>query len=160
MIKKYLNKVPSDDCDALGKALHYVIDITMPLHTSGFGPSQTPKGLLMAVEAYVPHIQKRYMPTGAWDRRWIAGTPLNIATAMANRSNMFAKPLASALLKPGPVCTMAPPMCKQTYSGYCFANDANVDSAIGASLQDAYQSVASWLYSLSAMQNFSWSSAP
>lgn len=157
MIKKYLGMLDTDGCDALGRALHYIIDITMPLHTSGFGPMQTPRGLMMAVEAYVPSIQARYKTSAAWDKRWISGTPLTVATAIAKRSNtMFAKPLADELLKPGPVCMMAPPLCKQTYTGYCFAHDARVDAVLGASLQDAYHSVASWLYSLCLQQSFKW----
>lgn len=156
-INTYLKKIPSEGCEAFGKALHHAVDLTMPFHTSGFGPFQTPNGLLAALEAYVPFIQKRYIPKVHWDKRWSDYEPLGVVNEMARRSNLlFAKKLIDELLKVGPVCKMNPPLCYQSYTGYCFANDPKVDNILGESLRDAYHSVASWIYAVCNHMNFKW----
>lgn len=157
VINTQLHKIDTDRCKAIGTALHYVIDLTNPAHTSGFGPKQNPAGLVAALEAYVPTIQHKYPPNTPWEWRWKHHGPLPIVDEISKRSNLkFARALFNALLKKGAVCKMQPPYCYQTYAGYCFVNDPEVKTVLGATLRDAYHSVASWIYSICEVRNFKW----
>ncbi len=155
IINTYLNKLQISGCSALGKALHHVIDLTMPAHSSGFGPLQTPEGLLAALEAYVPSIQKYYPPNQPWDGRWMHLRAMGIVKEIAKASNRkYAVALFQELLKEGPVCKMTPPLCYQSYTGYCFVNDPKVKVILGDALRDAYQGAASWLFSICTVRNW------
>lgn len=155
VINTYLNKIGTEGCFALGKSLHFVIDTTMPAHTSGFGPTSKPTGLLAALEAYVPSIQNKYPISGVWDKRWKNKNPVDMVDEIAKTSNLkFAKTLFAQLLKKGATCHMKPEGCNQNYYGYCFVNQPHVKGTLGDALKDAYQSVASWIYSICTVRNY------
>ena len=54
----------------LGLALHYVSDMTQPMHSSSFAATQIPLSLHPVFEDYVPSVQGRFPARGAWDGRY------------------------------------------------------------------------------------------
>ncbi len=140
-------KVSTDaECYQLGLALHFLTDLTQPMHSSSFSALQVPLMLHPAFEDYVGNIQSRFPVTNVkWDKRWITLSPDAVAQQTALRGNTWAPKLADALKYTGTLCTMTsePGI---TYTGRCFVNDPGVITRTGEILQDAYQDTASYLY--------------
>lgn len=132
----------------LGLALHYMTDLTQPMHTSGWSGLSIPTNGHPQWEYYVPFVQKQF-PATTFDNRW-----LNLPSAdlvlheVAVRSNRYAPRLAEVLHIDGlsGICTIQGFNGIGPYTGYCFYNDPDVDALTGEILRDAYQSTASYLY--------------
>lgn len=138
-------KLDSAGCYQVGLMLHYLTDMTQPMHTSGLAVDDYSLGLHPLWEAYVPTIQARF-PAQGWDKRFLSLAPEQAAHETAVRSNHLAKKLVEALDPHKlPVCTYTY-ATGIIYTGRCFRGDANVDNVTGEVLRDAYQSTASFLY--------------
>lgn len=129
-----LAKPSVETCRKVGAALHYVTDM-MPFHASGFSGLQLPLVLHSVTEYYVPTVQARYPPTGAWDRQ---GAGKGVDAAFDNAStanNRLAPTQLKVLTRSGSICSITPEF-SITYTGYCFVNDPRVDGQIdiGAAL--------------------------
>jgi hypothetical protein len=140
---------PTDaQCYALGLALHYMTDMTQPMHATAFSALEIPTMLHAAMEEYVPMIQGRYPPQGTWDLRWKGKKPDDVFYEVSYKSGTQ---LIGPLMKPfdykGTICSMNPET-GALYTGMCFAGVPEVDAAIGVVLREGYQSTASYIYSV------------
>lgn len=63
-------------CFHLGRALHYLTDMTQPMHTGAFSGASTPTGLHPVWELYVVPLAKSLTPT-AWDNRFVTDPSCN-----------------------------------------------------------------------------------
>lgn len=135
-----------DQCREMGLALHYLTDLTQPMHSASLSALQAPPILHPALEDYVPAIQARFTPNAAWDRRWVGSSPDSIAVQTSTRANGYAPGLMKLFEYNGTVCSVQIPE-GWIYTGRCFLHDPAVDAKIGELLQDAYQSTASFIYS-------------
>jgi hypothetical protein len=151
-INKIGNLTTSDQCHELGLALHYLTDMTQPMHASSFPATDVPINLHPVFEDYVGNVQARFPATGVtWDGRWEGLTPDVVLSETSRKSNSLAPALYKVLKYDGTICTMTseplsvndPPV---TYTGYCFINVPAVDDMIGVILKDAYQSTASYIF--------------
>lgn len=140
------------DCYKIGRALHYLTDITQPMHATSFSGGSVPLMLHPVLEEYWGTIQARYPPIAAWDRRWDNLTPDALFHEAAVKSATLAPPLMRTLGYGGTLCTMTPES-GITYTGYCFLGDPAVDNQLGAILRDGYQTTASFLYSVLKYSN-------
>lgn len=132
-------------CEELGKALHYMTDLTQPMHASSMSAVSIPTDLHPTLEDYAGGLQARFPADRPWDRRF-TGLPADaVVLGTAQHSNGLAVSLLATLRYNGTICTMSsePGL---VYTGYCFLNDPNVEQKIGEALRDAYQETASWLY--------------
>ena len=137
-----------DQCHELGLALHYLTDLTQPMHTSSFSGGQEPLFLHPVYEEYVGMIQSRYPVNAAWDGRWKTSSSDVVLQETAKRSNTYAPGLMSLLSYTGTLCSMITPDFPYQYLGKCFVNDPDVNAKTGEILRDAYQSTASFIYSV------------
>ncbi|PXF40616.1 hypothetical protein BWQ96_09667 [Gracilariopsis chorda] len=138
---------PSEgDCEMLDAALHYVTDVTMPIHANGFSGGQIPLMLHPVSEYYAPHIQSRFPARANWDRRWHTQSLSSVCGSISRKSNAdHTSSLMCALRNSGSICWTTPEF-GINYKCYCFLNDPSVDEAIGRVLYNAYQSTASCIY--------------
>ncbi len=146
---KRLAKIKSletaDSCYQLGLMLHYVTDMTQPMHVTGLSIYDYVIGLHPIWEAYVPLIQARY-PAQGWDKRFLDLSADQAAHQIAVRAQKLSRPLLEA------IDAYRLPSCTYTYktgiiyTGRCFRGDAKVDATTGAILREAYQSTASYLH--------------
>jgi hypothetical protein len=136
----------------LGLALHYLTDMTQPMHSSSYSALQHPLSLHAVWEEYVPTIQANYATkaTDKWDGKLKGLAPDAAFEAVAKAANAEAPALAKAL-KPGglTICTMTGQL-GATYTGYCWAHDKVADDAAGAVLRAAYQQTAGYLVAVLA----------
>ena len=137
-----------DACYQLGVALHYMTDMTQPMHASSFSGASAPLFLHPYFEAYVPRLHSSAQATGMWSGRWKGSTPDATFHEVAVRSNSLAPALVRALLNSGGACTMDGVEIPAPYTGPCFIDNAAVDGQIRAVLHDAYQSTASYIYNV------------
>lgn len=134
-------------CYALGRALHYMTDVTQPMHATGFSGVSLPLLLHPLIEEYWPRIQTRFPVTAAWDRRSSTLAPDDVFHEASVKSASLAPDMMKVLMpKDGTVCTID--VDGFVYTGYCFIDDPVVDAKLGEILQDGYQSTASWVYSV------------
>lgn len=135
-------------CYELGVALHYLTDMTQPMHASGFSGVSSPQFLHPYFEAYVPSVQTRFPAVGAFQGSSVKNPDFNF-DAIARKGNALAPALMKTLIKEGKQCTLdGVDLSPIPYVGYCFIKDPAVDKQIGIVLQSAYQSTASYIYSV------------
>lgn len=136
-------------CYTLGRALHYMTDMTQPMHTASFSGVSSPMWLHPYFEAYVPFIQDKFPANGSWNERWKGESPDDTFHKTAVQSNAMAPPLMKVLTVSGRKCTIGGlDLSPLPYAGYCFINDPNVHAQTGVVLQEAYQSTASYIYNV------------
>lgn len=145
-LAKIGNLTTGDECHELGLALHYLTDMTQPMHASSFSAADIPTNLHPVFEDYVGNIQGRF-PTSnmTWGKRWQGQAADSVLDAASKRSNSLAPGLYEVLKYNGTICTMTSEP-GVTYTGYCFIQLPNVDVKIGEILTDSYQSAASYIY--------------
>jgi hypothetical protein len=136
----------SPDCYQLGLALHYMTDVTQPMHSTGFHGLSIPFMLHPVLEEYVPTIQGRVLKR-PWQRRWANLSHDEIFHQTAVRTAGMAPALMEKLEYNGAICTMTPED-GITYTGSCFVNDPAVNAQLDAILSDAIESTASYIYSV------------
>ncbi len=133
-------------CYELGVALHYMGDMTQPMHTSSMSSATTLyEGLHPLFEEYVGAIHNRFplRPADKWDGRF-AITPDWVLEETSKFFNPRTPVLLNAIKGSGIACTYG-----TTYgytAGWCFHGNAGVDAQVEAILRDAYQSMASFIY--------------
>jgi phospholipase C len=162
-------------CKELGLALHYMTDMTQPMHSSSFSAIQVSPGVAIAhstialhgaYEYYAPVVQREAVEnkkfcshdgklctewTGKWDGRMKTMPADDAFQDAAIRGNEHSVPLWKALT------AHKSPTCKFSfgdlvdYDGYCFAGDAEVDALTVNIIRDAFQSTAGYLYAAIAM---------
>ena len=130
---------------SLGIALHYLTDMTQPMHVSGFSGVSIPIALHPIFEYYAGSVQSRFSVNTIWDRRWNAMAANDVFHQTSLRSSTHVSALMSVFRNSGTTCTMTPE-AGLTYTGNCFIGDPAVDAKIGEILRDAYQSTASYIY--------------
>ena len=135
-----------DDCNKLGRALHYMTDMTQPMHTSGFSGISIPTMLHPVFEFYVPYVQNKFPVNVSWTERWTDLSPNDAFHKASVQSNSLSPKLMKSLKYDGTICTIN--VEGIVYTGYCFINDKKVDEQIGIVLRDGYQSVASYIYTV------------
>lgn len=137
----------ADECYQFGLALHYLTDMTQPMHASSFSALGSPFSLHPAFEDYVGNVQARFPVAGAmaWQQRWKGRSADDVFHETALRANALAPGLAKVLAYRGTVCTFTTEPAV-TYTSHCFLNDSAVHAKIGELLFDAYQSTASYIY--------------
>jgi hypothetical protein len=136
---------------ALGLALHYMTDITQPMHASGYDGLKIPTNLHPQYEYYAAFVQGKWPATDmTWDKRWAGLDPDAVFAKSALKSNDYAPYLLQALHISGDagVVTIQGFNGIGPYTGFNFYNDRTVDARTGVILKDAYQSTASYLYSV------------
>lgn len=149
--------VGDERCYDLGLALHYLTDVTEPMHASSFDAFKDPVMLHAVFEEYVPTIQALFLVT---DQRWenetaMVKTPKSadeVFDEVARASNAMAPPLLKVLTESPGGCWYRPDTSidydRRTTSG-CFrdpSRKAVVEPAIGKVLQASYQWVADYLW--------------
>lgn len=151
----HIKRLPSSEpiggrgCYQLGLALHYMTDMTQPMHTSSFSGASSPMWLHPYFEAYVPFIQDRFPANESWSERWKGESPDDTFHKAAVQSNGLAPALMRLLTASGRKCTIGGvELAPFPYAGYCFINDPNVDAQTGIVLKDGYQSTASYIYNV------------
>ena len=150
----YIKQLPpsgptaTNGCYALGLALHYMTDMTQPMHTTSFSGVSSPMWLHPYFEAYVPVVQNKFPAEGSWSERWKGESADDTFHKAAVRSSPLAPALMRVLTVSGRKCTIGGIALAPPYAGYCFINDPNVDAQIGIVLQDGYQSTASYIYNV------------
>jgi phospholipase C len=148
--KSHLDKIGNlttgNQCHELGLALHYLTDMTQPMHASSFSATDIPTDLHPVFEDYVGNIQARF-PTSrmTWDKRWQGQTADSVLDEASKKSNGLAPGLHQVLKYSGTICTL-PSESGVIYTGYCFIHVPAVDIKIGEILTDAYQSTASYIF--------------
>lgn len=142
-----VTKLKTSTAHALGLALHYMTDITQPMHSSGWGGNLIPINGHPQWEYYAAYVQGKF-PSRSWDKRWINTSPDLILHNAAVRSNGYAPRLSKTLHITGDagICTIQAFNGIGPYTGYCFYNEPSVDKLTGEIFQSAYQSTASYLY--------------
>jgi phospholipase C len=136
----------NDQCRELGLAIHYLTDVTQPMHAASYSAMQMPMYLHPVYEEYVGAWQADFPVNAAWERRWLDKSPDDVFHETAVRANGRSPALMKVLVPGGgTVCTVNPhePII---YTGFCFFGDAKVKEMTGELLRDAYQSTASYLY--------------
>jgi len=141
-------RIPSNRCYLWGLTLHYMTDMTQPMHTSSFSGVSSPMWLHPYFEAYVPVVQDRFPAVGSWSERWKGESADDTFHKVAVQSNGLAPALMRVLTVSGRRCTIGGIELAPAYAGYCFINDPNVDAQIGIVLQEGYQSTASYIYNV------------
>ena len=134
-----------------GLALHYMTDLTQPMHTSGFDAFKIPNNLHPQYEYYVAFVQGNWPATDmSWNERWRDRDPDGVLLETALKSNDFAPSLSKALNIDGlaGIVTIQGFNGVGPYTGFNFYHDKKVDALTGEILKDAYQSTASFLYSV------------
>ncbi len=148
-------------CRNLGLALHYMSDMTQPMHSSSFSAIETSPGVSIgsitislhgAYEYYVPSMQQKHSSKNMhWDGRMKTMPHDDAFQDAAVRGNEHAPALWHALTaKKSPTCKFSFGDLAD-YNGWCFAGDAKVDELTGKILEDAFQSTAGYLYSAIGM---------
>ena len=138
-----------EGCYKLGVALHYMTDLTQPMHSTSFSAASSPMMLHPYWESYVPMIQDRFPATAAWDERWKGETPDISLQKTAIKSSSLAPALMVGLAASKNKCTIDGIGAAPTpYTGPCFVNLPAADAATGVVLIDAYQSTASFLFNV------------
>ena len=148
-------------CKHLGLALHYMTDMTQPMHSSSFSAIDRSPGATMAgntialhgaFEYYVPVVQQKTSSKNmTWDHRMKTMPADDAFQDAASRGNRQAPGLWKLLTeKKSPTCKFSFGDLAD-YNGYCFAGDPAVDAYVGNMLADAFQSTAGYLYSAIAM---------
>lgn len=74
LVRSFFNP---DSCASLGLALHYLTDLTQPMHTSSYSGVEPPPDLHAQYENYVPVIQEKFRAAG-WDHRFLDGATLEM----------------------------------------------------------------------------------
>jgi hypothetical protein len=134
-------------CENLGLALHYLTDMTQPMHATTFSGISIPTMLHPVLEDYVPSLQAGFPKVTAWDERWTGKLPDEVFLEASKKSADLAPGLMATLKDDGTNCTMTPEG-GITYSGYCFLNVPRVNAALAQIVTDGYQSTASYIYAV------------
>lgn len=135
----------------LGLALHYMTDLTQPMHTSGFDAFKIPNNLHPQYEYYAAFVQGNWPATDmTWNKRWMDKNPDGVLLETALESNALAPQLSKALNIDGlaGIVTIQAFNGVGPYTGFNFYHDKTVDALTGKLLQESYQSTASFLYSV------------
>ncbi len=130
-------------CRQFGNALHYVTDITQPIHSSSFSGISVPTQLHPVWEDYVPTVQANFKATG-WNKHWTQSDPGAMVDAASVHANEAMAGLMKSVKYKGTICT-ATPQSGITYTGDCFFNVPAANAAIGRILVLAYQSTARYI---------------
>src|SRR5262249_22141310 len=133
-------------CKQLGLALHYMTDMTQPMHSSSFSALQISPGVIIAgstialhaaYEYYAPVVQqKTWAKDMHWDGRMKPMPADDAFQDAAFRGNQHAVGLWKVLT------AKKTPACKFSfgdlvdYDGFCFAGDAAVDAYTDTLLRD------------------------
>jgi hypothetical protein len=142
-------------CRELGLALHYMTDMTQPMHSSSFSALQTSPGKMPinialhgAFEYYAGTVQAKFPATSMkWDHRMKTMPADDAFQDAAVRANAMAPGLMHVLTaKKSPTCKIDPAKDMMAYDGWCFVHDPGVDAYVGKLLTDAYQSTAGYMY--------------
>jgi hypothetical protein len=135
-------------CYALGKALHYLTDVTDPQHSTGFSAFSVPWMLHPMFEFYIPRVQDNFLATNSvWDGLGMDRVPDEAFLEASKRSAILAPALQKSLI-PGDGTIVSILVKPALYTGYNFIGDPAVDQQIGIVLNEAYQSTASYIYSV------------
>jgi hypothetical protein len=148
-------------CRELGLALHYMTDMTQPMHSSSFSAIQLSPGVVIAghtialhaaFEYYAPVVQQKTSSHDmSWDGRMKTMPADDAFQDAAARGNELAVGLWQVLTaKKTPACKFSFGDAVD-YDGYCFAGDPAVDQYVDKLLREAFQSTAGFLYSAIAM---------
>ncbi len=133
-------------CYKLGLALHYLTDMTQPMHATSFSGGSIPLMLHPVLEMYAPTLHSRVRRPD-WDRRWVGQVPDDVFVEASKKAATLAPPLMSTLRYDGTICTMTPEP-GITYTGFCFLNVPAVDHQVTSVIEDGIQTTASYLYSI------------
>ncbi|MBS1811932.1 MAG: hypothetical protein JST84_27470 [Acidobacteria bacterium] len=136
----------------LGLALHYMTDLTQPMHTSSYDGFKIPNNLHPQYEYYAPFVQGNSPSSGmSWDKRWFSQNADSVLLQTAQKSNGFAPRLSKALHMNGDagIVTIQGFNGIGPYTGYNIYNDTEINRITAEILRDAYQSTASYLYAVS-----------
>lgn len=174
---KLAREQPNDRCYYVGLALHYVTDMTQPMHASGFSAisgsptSSIPDFLHVMYEAYVPLLHQKAEAkflaadfSGLNPLLWPGESQAAMIDDISKRSNSSAQALLTALrgpqgpsrqecvydageVDPAAVIDRASTLTL-SYNGYCFREDPKVDELTITLLSEAVQSTASFMTTL------------
>jgi Zinc dependent phospholipase C len=131
-------------CYELGLSLHYLTDVTQPMHASNYTATDWPVLLHSHIEGYAMGVQSRYA-VADWN-----GAPTRTASAqfdaIAKTSKLEWPPLFDA------VVAAYASRCGGVFSyasddPACWQGDAGVDARLGASLRSAQIATAEFLFS-------------
>ncbi|HEX8110426.1 MAG TPA: hypothetical protein VF516_21990 [Kofleriaceae bacterium] len=131
-------------CYALGLALHYMTDVTMPYHAAQYSGASPPLFLHPTLEAYVPVIQHRFVQT-SWTPG--AGSPDDVLVAAAKGGKALFGSFKKAINDAGGACVYVSG-AGGVYAGPCFRNKPAVDAAIGEALKRAQLNTATYLHAV------------
>ena len=150
----------AEQCRAVGKALHYMTDVTMPMHAGSLSGIDYWPMLHPALEEYVPVVHQRVFPsrrTPAWSGAWADLHPSKVlSNASVEARRQLDLLLTAVAPSKGKRCTYFPEVedrapdlikAKVAYVGSCFYGDSKVDNALISTLKTAVQSTASYLVS-------------
>ncbi|HEX4462117.1 MAG TPA: hypothetical protein VIA18_29275 [Polyangia bacterium] len=135
----------ADGCYELGLSLHYMTDITQPMHASNYTASDFPVKLHSDFESYAETLQANYVVT-SWSGP-TAGDPTAQLLAAAHASKALWPPLRAA------VAASYDATCAD-FNLYwidhtsCWTGSSAVAAQLGTELASAQLSTASYLYSL------------
>src|SRR6185503_3332441 len=101
-----LSGPPAAGCYELGLALHYMTDITQPMHAASFSGVSSPLWLHPYFEAYVPFVQNKFPADGSWNERWKGESADDTFHKAAVQSNALAPALMKSLTVSGRRCTI------------------------------------------------------
>jgi len=107
-IKKLPSSGPTAEngCYELGLALHYMTDMTQPMHTTSFSGVSSPMWLHPYFETYVPFVQNKFPANGSWSERWKGESPDDSFYKAAVQSSALAPALMKLLTASGKQCTI------------------------------------------------------
>ena len=138
--------VSPDQCYQLGLALHYMTDMTQPMHATSFSGMDSPFMLHPVLEFYTPLIQEKYPARGVWNRRWLGKSADDVFHLVSVRSGTFSPSLMKAINASRKRCLFN--LDAIAYAGPCFLGNPSVNSALKHVLNNAYHSTASYLHAV------------
>jgi phospholipase C len=131
-------------CYALGLALHYLTDLTQPMHAANYTATDWPLELHTHFEEYAmlhqgQHLATTFNPAGL--------DPESLAVQVAHDSKSMWQPTKDA------IAAAYGARCSNFNSYYkdhteCWQSDPNVDAWIAAALEDAQRETSQFLYAL------------
>jgi hypothetical protein len=141
----------TESCYNLGILLHYVTDLTQPMHSSSFSALQSPKMLHPAWENYVPVIQGQVVAPSSWDERMYGYPVLTIMHSISENSNTrFATRLSGILANQSQPSNCRYETTEVTFDGLCWRPAASLGNSLNALtaeiLNNAAQDTASFIY--------------
>lgn len=143
----------------LGLALHYMIDVTQPMRSSGWHAGLVPRNGQAQWELYVPYVQSVLAGNPVWlpfallpANTAVLRNPDEVLALAARRSGDLAPRLAQALDISSGVGAVTITAFNDVgaYTGFNFYNDPGVDAVTGQALALAYNGTATYLAAIAA----------